>query len=306
MPDPESASHPAHVNYHITHTTTYQYLDPVSVSHHLLRLTPRALARQRCLRHELQIDPSPAVATDRVDYFGNPVRHFTVQEPHRKLTVQSVCEIELAPAPWPAAADTPAWETVRDLFRDGPQPLALEACEFAFDSPLIKVSAELAAYAAPSFPAHRPLLETVLDLTQRIHRDFAFDPQATTVSTPLDQVLGSRRGVCQDFAHLEIGCLRTMGLAARYVSGYLQTVPPPGQPRLAGADASHAWVAVACPPVGWIDADPTNNLLPSTTHVTLAWGRDYSDVSPIRGVIVGGGAHSLKVSVDVAAAGQYG
>ena len=177
--------------------------------------------------------------------------------------------------------------------------MPLEAIECLFDSSSIQASGELAGYARPSFPAGRPLLEAVAELTRRIHADFTFDPQATTVATPLSDVFRLRSGVCQDFARLEIACLRSLGLAARYVSGYLETVPPPGATRLAGADASHAWLAVYCPGSGWIDVDPTNNLLPSTTHVTLAWGRDYDDVSPIRGVMLGGGTHSLRVNVDV-------
>jgi transglutaminase-like putative cysteine protease len=186
--------------------------------------------------------------------------------------------------PWEAAVDQSA--------------LPLEALEFVFPAGLI-ASAELREYAAASFPAGRPIMEAVVDLTQRIHGDVTFDPKATTIATPLDDVFQSRRGVCQDFARLEIACLRSIGVPARYVSGYLETVPPPGRTRLLGADASHAWLAVYCPQVGWVHVDPTNNLLPSGTHVTLAWGRDYSDVSPVRGVMLGGGQHSLTVHVDV-------
>jgi transglutaminase-like putative cysteine protease len=177
--------------------------------------------------------------------------------------------------------------------------MPLEALEFLFDSALIPAGAELAAYARAAFPPGRPLLDAVLELTRRIHEDFTFDPEATTIATPLADVFTSRRGVCQDFARLEIACLRSLGLPARYVSGYLETVPPPGRSRLLGADASHAWLAVYCPESGWIHVDPTNNLLPSCTHVTVAWGRDYNDVSPIHGVILGGGKHTLRVNVDV-------
>jgi len=164
---------------------------------------------------------------------------------------------------------------------------------------LIAGSPVLAEYTAPSFTKERPLLEAVADLTGRIHRDFTFDRTATTVATPLQTVFRTRRGVCQDFAHLEIACLRSLGLAARYVSGYLESVPPPDQPRLTGADASHAWVSVFCPPVGWVDVDPTNDVLADERHVTVAWGRDYGDVSPLRGVILGGGQHALHVGVSV-------
>jgi transglutaminase-like putative cysteine protease len=175
----------------------------------------------------------------------------------------------------------------------------MAAREFIYPSPKIKSQADFANYATPSFSRDRPVLEAVLHLTDRIHREFKFDPKATSVATPLEDVLKSRRGVCQDFAQLEIGFLRSMGIPARYVSGYLETDPPPGRPKLAGADASHAWISFFCPGTGWIDVDPTNNLLPSHRHITVAWGRDYSDVSPIRGVILGSGEHSLKVAVDV-------
>jgi transglutaminase-like putative cysteine protease len=176
----------------------------------------------------------------------------------------------------------------------------VDVYQFTFDSPLVKASADLAAYAAESFTPRRPIVAAVLDLSRRIHADFLFDPTATTVSTPLPEVLALRRGVCQDFAHLATGCLRSLGLAARYVSGYLLTLPPPGKPRLTGSDASHAWVAIHTGNGGWFDFDPTNDLVPSLEHITLSWGRDYSDVCPIKGVFVGGGQHGLSVHVDVA------
>ena len=287
------------MRYNITHTTTYDYSEAVSVSHHIARLSPRTLPRQRCLRHEMSIEPAPAVTSEHVDYFGNAATFFVIQAPHAQLKVLSRSEVEVSAAEMPDPSESPPWETVRDGFANGLSPETLEAYEFVFDSTLIRANAEFAAYAAGSFPAGRPLLEAVIDLTRRIHADFTFE-KATSVATPLDEVFRARRGVCQDFAQLQIACLRSLGLAARYVSGYLKTASPPNRPRLMGADASHAWLAVYCPGVGWIDVDPTN-LLPSTTHITLAWGRDYSDVSPIRGVILGGGEHSLKVAVDVVA-----
>ena len=282
------------VKYDVVHTTEYDYSESVSVSHHVARLSPRTLPRQKCLHHELHIEPAPAVTTTHVDYFGNATTFFAMQGAHKHLTVRARSKVALSAPSVPRPSDTPPWEAALDR-----AALPLEAVECVFDSTLIRASAELAAYARPSFPAGRPLLEAVTDLTRRVHEDFTFDPKATTVATPLTEVFKSRRGVCQDFARLEIACLRSLGLAARYVSGYLETVPPPGTPRLLGADASHAWLAVYCPEIGWIDVDPTTNLLPSTRHVTLAWGRDYSDVSPLRGVILGGGQHSLRVSVDV-------
>jgi transglutaminase-like putative cysteine protease len=212
--------------------------------------------------------------------------------------VRAQSHVVTTPRVVPAPADTPPWEHARDH-----DVLPLDAIECLFDTASGRTADELRVYAQPSFPPGRPLLEAVVDFTARIHHDFTFDPHATTVATPLSDVLKLCGGVCQDFARLEIAGLRLMGLAARYVSGYIETVPPPDQPRLVGSDASHAWLAVYCPGVGWIDVDPTNNLLPSTSHITLGWGRDYGDVSPMRGVILGGGEHVLNVSVDVIRAG---
>ena len=286
--------------YELTHTTTYDYRDTVSVSHHVLRLTPRGLSHQRCLSHAVQIDPLPVVSQPHWDYFGNAVTFVTVEGAHRRLVVTSSSTVSLTNPRWPDPAETPAWETVREFSRGQQIGPALDASEFIFDSPLVRSTDRFADYAAQSFPRERPIFDAVLDLTQRIHRDLKFDAKATTVATPLEEVFKNRRCVCQDFAQFQIACLRSLGLPARYVSGYLETDPPPGQPRLAGADASHAWVSFYCHGLGWIDVDPTNNLLPATRHITVAWGRDYSDVSPIRGVLLGSGDHSLKVAVDVA------
>lgn len=282
------------VTYDIVHTTRYEYGESVSVSHHIAHLSPRDLPHQDCLHHELHIEPAPAVTRTRLDYFGNAMTFFVMEGAHKGLTVRARSRVVIRPANGPVPASTPPWEAGRDH-----DVLPLNAIECVFDSASIRATEELAAYARPSFPPGRPVLEAAIELTRRIHEDFTYDPQATTVGTPLSDVFRLRRGVCQDFARLEIACLRSLGLAAHYVSGYLETVPPPGEPRLTGADASHAWLAVYCPGVGWIDVDPTNNLLLSTRHVTLAWGRDYSDVSPIRGVMLGGGNHSLQVNVDV-------
>ncbi len=290
------------MRYQIFHRTTYDYEADVTLSHHVLRLTPRQLPRQRCTAHTVAIDPAPAALHHHDDYFGNALATLTVELSHDTFVVSAASEVEVYPPNLPEPASTPPW----DVIASGPcadeTPDALgdfAAEEFLYDSPLIRRSHALADYARPSFPAERPILTAVQDLTRRIFHDFKFDPKATTVATPLEQVLSLKRGVCQDFAQLQIGCLRSLGLPARYVSGYLETVPPPGQPKLVGADASHAWVAFFCPGYGWIDADPTNNLLPSDRHITVAWGRDYSDVSPIRGVVLGAGSHDLRVSVDV-------
>ncbi len=295
MPSNTSAdAAPAPVTYDVTHATTYAYSQAVSVSHHLARLVPRVFPGQDRIDHRLDVEPPPAVVRPHEDYFGNAVTFFIMERAHTELTVRARSRVTVHPRSLPPFDNTPPWEQARhyDL-------LPLEAIECLFDSATITVSDRIAAYAHPSFTPRRPLLEAVRDLIGRIHADFAFDPEATTVATPLAELLSLRRGVCQDFARLGIACLRAQGLAARYVSGYLETLPPPGAQRLAGADASHAWLAVYCPGLGWVDVDPTNDLFPSTTHVTLAWGRDYADVSPVRGVILGGGQHALRVSVDV-------
>jgi transglutaminase-like putative cysteine protease len=283
------------VTYEVVHATCYSYTEPVSVSHHVARLSPRALTHQVCLHHALDVDPAPAVLSTHADYFGNDTTFFAMQGAHRGLTVTARSRVQVAPRTAPALTDTPPWERAGDG-----AVLPFDAIEALFDSSSPQAAPEVVAYARPSFPAGRPLLEAVAELTARIHEDFTFDPEATTVTTSLSDVFRLRRGVCQDFTRFEIACLRSLGVPALYVSGYLETAPPPGMPRRVGADASHAWLTVHCPGAGWIDVDPTNNVLPSTGHVTLARGLDYGDVSPIRGVILGGGQHSLQVSVDVA------
>jgi transglutaminase-like putative cysteine protease len=280
--------------YQIVHQTRYEYSEPVSLCHNLAHLAPRPVPQQACRSSELAITPEPALVDRFADYFGNPVQFFAIQEPHRQLVVESALEVEVMPSASSAAGTGLAWEMVCDQL-----PAQFEAFPFVFDSPFIHASTELAGYAAASFPAGRPLLEAAMDLTHRIHAEFRYDPKATTLATPLPKVLSQRSGVCQDFAHLMIGCLRSLGLSARYVSGYLSTDAPPGKPRLVGADASHAWVAVFCPGIGWTDFDPTNDVIPSSRHITLAWGRDYGDVSPVQGVVLGGGEHELQVAVTV-------
>jgi transglutaminase-like putative cysteine protease len=250
-------------------------------------------------RSELSIQPRPATRTEREDSFGNRLCFFTIQEPHRELTVEASGEVVMEgnPAPWPKLL-IPWEEVVRSLSTDL-SANGLEAYQFGFESPRIRTRPEFAAYALQSFTPGRSMPDALLDLTARIHKDFQFDSKSTNVRTTPEEVFKKRRGVCQDFAHLQIACLRSLNLSARYVSGYLRTYPPPGKARLVGADASHAWVSAYCPGIGWLDVDPTNNVVPSDGHVTLAWGRDYSDVSPLRGLILGGGAHTLKVAVDM-------
>jgi len=285
--------------YKIVHRTTYRYKYPVSAGNHVACLKPRSLPHHRLANSELHILPTPATITERVDYFGNILYFFTVQEPHTELVVEARSEVIMDGSENAMRhADVPWEEAVRLLPRDH-SPEGLEAYQFRFESPRIPLRPEFAEYALQSFTPRRPLREGLLDLTDRIHKDFRFDAGVTTVRTTTEEVFRKRRGVCQDFAHLQIACLRSLHLSARYVSGYLRTYPPPGQPRLVGADASHAWVSAYCPSAGWLDLDPTNNLVPSNGHVTVAWGRDYGDVSPLRGLILGGGVHALSVAVDM-------
>jgi len=285
--------------YRIIHRTTYKYKNPVSLGNHVACLKPRLLQHQQLTQTELRIHPLPATETERVDYFGNLLCFFTVQEPHKQLVVEARSEVIMQDntSPWPQ--QSPPWEMAAQSLPNDLSTEGLKAYQFGFESPRIRVRPEFADYALQSFTPGRPMTDALLDLTARIHKDFRFDSKVTTVRTTTEEVFRKRRGVCQDFAHLQIACLRSLNLAARYVSGYLRTYPPPGKPRLIGADASHAWVSAYCPGVGWLDVDPTNNLVPSNGHVTLAWGRDYSDVSPLRGLILGGGAHTLKVAVDM-------
>jgi transglutaminase-like putative cysteine protease len=287
------------MRYQVRHLTEYTYADPVTLSHHLVHLAPRADNGQMTGKRELNIIPAPAFRRERIDAFGNRVTYFSIEEPHRRLSVETLFEVTVPPAARPPLLFPASWESVRDALLGARRADAVEAFSYTFDSPHVRASRALAAYAAPSFPAGRPFLDAVMGLTRRIHDEYVYDPRATTVATPLAQVLEQRRGVCQDFAHLQIGCLRSLGLPCRYVSGYLLTRPPPGRPRLVGADASHAWVSVHLPDFGWVDFDPTNGLMPGEQHVTVACGRDFADVTPVRGVIMGGGPHELKVEVDV-------
>ncbi|SMH59667.1 transglutaminase family protein [Azospirillum agricola] len=288
------------MRYRVRHETAYDYGEDVPVSHHLLHLTARPHPRQRVRRALLTVEPAPAVRSDRVDYFGNTVTYVAVQEPHRTFSVIAESEVEVHDQPPLDIAATQSWEHVRDSLRglSGPDDGA-EITQYCFDSALVKASPELMDYARASFTPGRPVAAAAVDLMQRVNRDFAFDPAATTVATPMAEVMRKRRGVCQDFAHIIVGCVRTMGLPARYVSGYLRTLPPPGQPRLVGADVSHAWASVWCGPAGWLDVCPTNACIANRDFITIAWGRDYDDVSPARGVLIGGVGHGLTVSVDV-------
>lgn len=290
--------------YRITHTTTYRYSEPVSLCQNLAHLTPRNAPTQHCRHTEITIEPEPAVMSDRIDYFGNCATFFTIQEPHRSLVATATHLVDVVPTPVPPADDTLPWEEVAARLNQDLSREVLDASQFVCDSRYTRQNDELAAYARAAFTDGRPILEATLDLAARIHSDFQYDPKATTVATSLEEMFALRRGVCQDFAHLQIACLRSLGLSARYVSGYLSTEPPPGCVPLVGSDATHAWLSVYCPGAGWIDIDPTNNLIPGDKHVLLAWGRDYDDVSPIKGIVLGGGQHDVHVAVDVRALAQ--
>ncbi len=288
------------IRYQIKHVTTYEYTESVSLCQNVAHLSARECDRQQTESPVLSITPEPAVIEERVDYFGNPVHYFTIQEPHRQLVVEATHRIGVRVAVPPVPAATPAWEAVRDRLPYDRTPAWLDAYQFSFDSRHAPSDATYLGYAGPSFVPDRPLLDAALDLVHRMHREFTYDPQATTLATPIAEVLVKRRGVCQDFAHLLIACFRSLGLAARYVSGYLSTLPPAGKTRMIGVDATHAWVSLFCGDFGWVDLDPTNDQIPEDRHVLLAWGRDYDDVSPLKGVILGGGQHTVKVAVDVA------
>ena len=284
--------------YKISHRTTYKYAHPVSVGDHVACLRPRSQTHHQLLRNSLHIYPAPASITERIDYFGNLQSFFTIYEPHKELVVEARSEVNVED-PGLSASPSPPWEESTQALASDHTPEALEAHQFQFESPRIRLKPAFAAYALQSFTPARALREALLELTERIHRDFRFDSKATSVRTPVEEVFEMRHGVCQDFAHVQIACLRSIDIAARYVSGYLSTYPPPGRPRLVGCDASHAWVSAYCRGLGWIDVDPTNNVAPTDGHVTVAWGRDYGDVSPLRGLILGGGGHRLKVEVDM-------
>ncbi|MBD1388690.1 transglutaminase family protein [Neiella sp. HB171785] len=290
------------MKYKIRHITEYLYAEPVSHCYNLAHLIPRTTQRQRCLWSQVQVHPVTAASAKREDYFGNHCYHFEIQRPHEKLIIESSSEVETSAQLTANELDFSfSCQQVRERMQTSKDPELLLAREFMLDSPMIKASDELRAYAEPSFAPDRPLLSAVMELTQRIYREFDYCPEATTVATPLSEVLALKKGVCQDFAHLQIGCLRALGYAAKYVSGYIETLPPPGQEKLVGSDASHAWISVYSPGEGWIEFDPTNNCMAHEQHIITAWGRDYFDVTPLQGVIFGGGEKPvLNVSVDVA------
>lgn len=307
------------MRYHIRHETTYTYGSDVVHSHQLLHLTPRPAPYQQCLQHVLRISPENCRRRDEFDAFGNVVTRVEIEQPHRKLAVTADMEVEVHPQPSVYASQTQSWEQTRALLAYRglwPARSDLEACRFRHESPYVRVKQVFTDLAADCFAPETPVLLGAEALMTKLHRELRYAPGETDVATPLMEILKTRRGVCQDFAHLMIACLRSLGLGARYVSGYVRSVasnPMASTPAAivaeaeshvsahapGGAGASHAWVAVYCPPYGWIELDPTNNTRAGADHIAVAWGRDFGDVSPLRGVILGGGAHKLAVSVRV-------
>ena len=289
----------ATVTFDVVHLTRYTYETEVSASYGQVHLLPRDTPAQACGTSAVQIDPAPSDYRERVDFFGNRTAYFAIRQPHTRLTVTSTSRVEVRQRHGSLFSGQ-SWEQVRDRLAEARTDTELDAREFTLESPLVHVSEAVEQYAAPSFPPDRPILEAAADLCSRIHAGFTYRPGSTSVTTGLDEVIEGTEGVCQDFAQLAIGCFRSRGLAARYVSGYLETRPAPGKPRRRGADVSHAWVSVFVPDVGWVEIDPTNDQFVSDRYVVTAWGRDYSDVPPLNGVIfTEGTGHELEVSVDV-------
>jgi len=289
------------VTYAVTHRTSYAYRSDVSTGYSLARLKPRATPSQACTSSDIAIDPPPTDRRDRVDHFGNQTTWFAVQQPHRRLDVTAVSSVVVRQdLPSPLRLDSPPPDEVRRWLATDRSATGLEARGFVLASPMLPSTPAVHAYAQGSFDPSRSVLDSSIDLMHRIHADVRYTPGATTIHTTPDEVLAHGRGVCQDLAHLFVACVRSHGLAGRYVSGYLETVPPPGQAKLVGVDASHAWASVFVPGHGWVDLDPTNDVWPAGRHITLAWGRDFSDVTPLKGVVASAGAgHELTVSVDV-------
>lgn len=290
------------MRYRVTHSTHYQYAARVTSCYNVANVVPRDTRRQRCISSRVMVSPQPASGRSRTDYFGNQAYHFEIQKAHTELTITAESEVQLSDRRLDLNFDFGiSYGQALQHLRSDRSPQTLAAREFLLDSPMIEASEELAVYAQPSFTPERSLKSCVADLTSRIFKDFAYDPDFTTIATPLSEVLAHRRGVCQDFAHLQIGCLRAVGIPAQYVSGYIETLPPPGEEKLVGADATHAWLAYYCPEEEWVEFDPTNDTSAGVQHIVTAFGRDYVDVTPIKGVIFGGGeAPLLSVSVNVA------
>ena len=285
--------------YSVEHTTTYQYHEHVSLCHNIAALTPRDTDTQTCRACNIIVSPLPEVLEEHIDFFGNKLYYFVIEQEHEQLTVTVRSQVEKIDAiNIPPNYSTQPWEKVRDILEHSTGEFMAEK-QFTHPTPITAATPEIKNYAAISFTPGNPLFEAVNDLTKRIHTDFKFTPGFTTVSTPLSVVMTERKGVCQDFAHLAISCVHSMGLPARYISGYLETLAPVGKDKLVGVDASHAWLSVFIPGMGWVDFDPTNNQLATEQYITIGWGRDYFDIIPLKGVIMSSSSHELKVSVDV-------
>ena len=288
--------------YDVSHKTLYRYSAPVSQSHHLIHLSPRADTYQTVRRHSLLIEPAPTTRMEAEDYFGNPITRLSIEEEHLEFVIHARSTIDVSARGEVHTAATLRIGSLPQHLAAGPAPRNLSVLQFASPSRHTPLTPEIADYARASLGPERPVLDGTWDLTRRMFADFTFDATATDIATPVAKVLKLRRGVCQDFSHLALACLRTAGIPARYVSGYLLTNPPAGQVKLRGADASHAWISVWAPETGWVDFDPTNGSMPGLEHIAIAHGRDYDDVSPISGVLLGGGKHTLSVAVDVSVA----
>ncbi|GAA5508468.1 transglutaminase family protein [Novipirellula caenicola] len=289
------------IRYRIIHRTHYRYSDSVAVCQNQLRMQPSTRPGVTCHRSEIAVLPEPMTVTEHTDYFGNCVYSFAIETLHKELTAVATSEVTVDPPSVVGESGAIPWNTIVGQPGDIRQSRSGRYVdEFCFDSPRGQKESKYADYARVSFTDGRGIVEATLDLTKRIHHDFRYDTCATEVNTPTADAFALRAGVCQDFAHIQIACLRSIGLPARYVSGYLRTIPPPGEERKIGADESHAWISVYCgPELDWIDFDPTNACQCTTDHIPICIGRDYGDVSPMRGVILGGGQTWLKVSVDV-------
>ncbi|MEO6686958.1 MAG: transglutaminase family protein [Dyadobacter sp.] len=287
------------MKYKLTHLTEYNYVEPVSTYHSLVCLTPRTLPKQLCQDFTMEVTPRPAEIVERVDYYGNTTHYFSLHSPHKKLTVKttSIVECLTETTGAPIRSDVTCAEARSRFMND--RSLKVSLLEYLLPSPLIKWDPAIIHFAEDCFQDDRPLYECVHALSRKIFTEFDFVPDFTTIHTPIREVLAAKKGVCQDFSHLAIACIRSFGFAARYVSGYLETLPPPGKQKMQGSDASHAWISVFIPDYGWCDFDPTNNVVPGERHIITAWGRDYSDVPPLKGIIFSSGKHKLSVEVDV-------
>jgi len=287
------------MRYRVIHETKYEYQTPAALCHNIICQGPGVHLGQEIISFECQITPEPSFQAKRQDFFENQCIYFSIQKPHQQLQVIVKSEVQIKTPSWQSLspADTPPWEEVAGWLRT--TAAMNDIRQFYLESDYVQIIPGIKEYALISFTPGRPVMEAMLDLNTRVYQDFEFTPGFTDVSTPLEQVFAHKKGVCQDLSHFSLACLRSLGLAARYVSGYIETLPPPGQPKLVGADASHAWIALYIPEVGWVEFDATNNLLVNDQHIRAAVGRDFSDVVPLKGIVYSGGGQQMQVSVDV-------